>query len=118
MKFLLDADVPRSIGSMLISQGHDVIDIRDIKPPGTSDTQIYHLIKEQGRILITRDLDFSNILLYPPPSNAGIIVLRTHLFSVSELVKIVEDIVTRFSSSELIGSLLIARKGYYRLRKP
>ncbi len=46
MKFLVDADVPRSVAEVLISLGHDVIDIRDVKPPGTADITIYNLIKK------------------------------------------------------------------------
>lgn len=118
MKFLIDADVPRSVAKILISLGYDVIDIRDIRPPATTDTVIYHLITEQNRILITRDLDFSNILLYPPPPNAGIIVLRVHLLSTNEIIDIVKDILKHVPEEELIGSLVVARKGHYRLRRP
>ena len=117
MKFLVDADVPRSVAKVLISLGHDAIDIRDIKPPATPDITIYNLIKEQNRILITRDLDFSNILLYPPPPRAGIIVLRAHLLPTNEIIDIVKDLVKRIPEKELIGSLIVARKGRYRLRR-
>ena len=118
MKFLLDADVPRSVGKVLVSLGHDVTDIRDIGGLAVADAAIYGLIRKQDRILITRDLDFSNILLYPPPSNAGIIVLRVHLLSTDEIIDVIKDLIKRVSENELIGSLVIARKGHYRLRRP
>ena len=118
MKFLVDADLPRSVAKILISLGHDAIDIRDIKPLATTDTVIYRSIKEQNRILVTRDLDFSNILLYPPPADAGIIVLRVHLLSVNEIIDIVKDLIKRIPEKELIGSLIVARKRRYRLRRP
>ena len=46
MRFLIDADAPRSITKSLISMGHDVVDIRDVRPPATPDTSIYQLLKE------------------------------------------------------------------------
>ena len=62
-------------------------------------------------------MHFSNILLYPPSPNAGIIVLRTHLLRISEILVIIEDLIKRIPEEELIGSLVIARKGHYRLRR-
>jgi len=118
MRFLIDADVPRCITKSLISMGHDVVDIRDVRPSATADTSIYQLLKEQNRILITRDMHFSNILLYPPAPNAGIIVLRTHLLGISEILAIIEDLIKRIPEKELIGSLVMARKSHYRLRRP
>jgi predicted nuclease of predicted toxin-antitoxin system len=117
MKFLIDADVPRSVAKLLYSKSHDVLDIRDVTPFDVSDSAVYRLTKEQGRILITRDLDFSNILLYPPPANAGIIVLRTHLLTVAEILEIVTDLLERIPEKDFLGSLTVARKGRYRIRR-
>jgi predicted nuclease of predicted toxin-antitoxin system len=117
MKFLIDADVPGLITKTL-ALDHDVIDIRDIQPPATPDIDVYHLASTQDRIIITRDLDFSNILLYPPPPDGGIIVLRVHLLTVSEIVSIIKNLIKQVPEKEIIGSLIIARKDHYRLRKP
>jgi len=118
MRFLIDADIPRSVTEFLVASGHDVADIRDIKPPATSDIDIYRLANDQNRIIITRDLDFSNILLYPPPSDGGIIVLRIHLLPVSEILNIIKDLIKRIPEEDFIGSLIVVRKDHYRLRKP
>ena len=117
MKFLIDADIPGLITKTL-ALDHDVIDIRDIRPPATPDIEVYRLANAQNRIIITRDLDFSNILLYPPPPDGGIIVLRVHLLTVSEILNIIKDLISRIPEEEIIGSLIIARKDHYRLRRP
>ena len=117
MKFLIDADVPGLITKTL-ALDHDVIDIRDIMPPATPDIEVYRLAQAQNRIIITRDLDFSNILLYPPPPDGGIIVLRVHLLTVREILSVIKDLLKRVPEKEIIGSLIIARKNHYRLRKP
>lgn len=117
MKFIIDADVPRSVSKLLSSKAHDVLDIRDVEPFDVSDSAVFNLAKAQGRILITRDLDFSNILLYPPPDNAGIIVLRTHLLSVAEMLEIVTDLLDRVPEKDFLGSLTVVRKGRYRIHR-
>lgn len=117
MKFLIDADIPRSVAELLSSKAHDVLDIRDVTPFDVRDSTVYRLVKKQGRILITRDLDFSNILLYPPPINGGIIVLRTHLLSVAEMLEIVADLLERIPEKDFLGALTVARKGRYRIHR-
>lgn len=115
-RFLIDADCPRSIGNLLKSLGYEVFDIRDIIPE-TSDQEIYELIKKERFIFITRDTDFGNILRYPVTSQCGIILLRVNLLSVNEIVEIIKDILFRIPEKEMFGSLIVARKGRYRIHK-
>lgn len=116
MRFLIDADCPRSIGKAIEKAGHEVKDIRDIKP-SSSDKEIYELIKKESSILITRDTDFGNILRYPVTSNCGIILLRVHLLSTQEIIKIIHDLIRQASEKQLIGSLTIVQKGRYRIHR-
>jgi len=116
MKFLIDADCTRSIGNSLKQSGHEVWDIRDIKP-AAPDQEIYELIRKESLILITRDTDFGNILLYPATKQCGIILLRTHLLPVNEIVAIVNDFIANVAARELLGSLAVIRKGRYRIHR-
>jgi predicted nuclease of predicted toxin-antitoxin system len=76
MRFLLDADVPRSSAQVLQNLGYEVIDVRDINLGAATDGEIIKYAKENNLILITRDIEFANILRYPVGSHVGIIVLR------------------------------------------
>jgi len=116
MKFLIDADCPRSIGDTIKKAGHEVLDIRDIKP-NAPDKEIYELIKSKSLILITRDTDFGNILRYPASSNCGIILLRVHLLPVKEIIAIINDLVARVPEAKLLGSITIVQKGRYRIHR-
>jgi len=88
MKLILDADIPRSFLSQLKDKGFDVIDVRNLSAAPLQDEEIFKVASKEKRILITRDLDFSNILHYPPSKSPGIIVLRTHLLSKEEMLTI------------------------------
>ena len=116
MKFLIDADIPRLITKMLIEKKHDVIDSRDVCPPGTPDNEIYNLGVREKRIIVTRDLDFSNILFYPPKEHWGIIILRTHMLSIKEMTSLLEDAIDTLGEKKIIHSLVIIQKGRYRIR--
>ncbi len=43
---------------------------------GQPDERVIDVCRREGRALVTLDLDFSNILAYPPAEFAGVIVLR------------------------------------------
>jgi predicted nuclease of predicted toxin-antitoxin system len=76
MKFLLDANMPRSAASLLREFGHEVEDVRDVLPNGTDDATVAAHAQARQLILITRDFDFADIRNYPPDNYAGIIVLE------------------------------------------
>jgi predicted nuclease of predicted toxin-antitoxin system len=75
MKFLLDANLPRSTAALLRNSGHEVEDVRDVLPSGAGDAQVAAHTQQHACILITRDFDFADVRNYPPENYSGIIVL-------------------------------------------
>ena len=45
MKFLLDANMPRSTASLLRGLGHEVEDVRELLPNGADDATVHPLVK-------------------------------------------------------------------------
>lgn len=116
MKLLLDADIPYSFLNKLKEEGFDVVDVRDASGQPLKDEEVFKLACKERRILLTRDLDFSNILHYPPCKSSGIIVLRTHLLSKEEMFKIIKEALKR-SKEKLEGTLVIATKDRLRFHR-
>lgn len=116
MRILLDADIPRSFLNKLKEDSFDVIDVRDVSRQPLKDEEVFNLARKERRILITRDLDFSNILHYPPHTSSGIVVLRTHLLTKEEIFQILKEVLKK-GDKELQGRLVIAtrtRLRFYR----
>jgi predicted nuclease of predicted toxin-antitoxin system len=76
MKFLLDANMPRSAADVARALGHEVEDVRDVLPMGAEDSAVAAYAAEHGHILVTRDFDFADIRNYSPQAYAGIVVLQ------------------------------------------
>ena len=76
MRFLVDANLPRSTIALLTRLGHTGDHVRDIGLGAAPDAQIAARAKTTGACLITRDLDFADIRAYPPGDYPGFIVLR------------------------------------------
>lgn len=75
MKFLLDANLPRSTISLLQNLGHEVWDVRDVLPAGMDDARVAEYAQSRHLALVTRDFDFADIRNYPPERFAGLVVL-------------------------------------------
>jgi predicted nuclease of predicted toxin-antitoxin system len=76
MRFLVDANMPRSTLALLASLGHTGEHVRDIGLGHAPDSQIAAHARNGGAALITRDLDFADIRHYPPADFQGIVVVR------------------------------------------
>jgi predicted nuclease of predicted toxin-antitoxin system len=78
MQFKLDENLPPSAAELLRSLGHDVMTVYDQGLQSCIDPEVLAACQGEGKILLSLDLDFSNILVYPPERYAGLIVLRLH----------------------------------------
>jgi predicted nuclease of predicted toxin-antitoxin system len=65
MRFLIDANLPRSAVRLLVGLGHFVDFARDIGLASATDEAIARRAQESAAALLTRDLDFSDIRRYP-----------------------------------------------------
>jgi predicted nuclease of predicted toxin-antitoxin system len=74
IKFLLDADMPRSSAGILRDLGYDVEDVRDIGLRGATDRELIEYALRTKRIVVTRDTDFRQVLRYP--THPGAIIIR------------------------------------------
>jgi predicted nuclease of predicted toxin-antitoxin system len=76
MKFKVDENLPIEVAQCLRSAGYDAMTVLEQVMGGETDTNLYRVCQQENRILVTLDLDFSDIRTYPPSESAGIIVLR------------------------------------------
>jgi len=76
MRFLVDANLPRSATELLHRLGHVAVDVRDIGLRAAADSVIAAHAQSNRLTLVTRDFDFADIRNYPPVDYAGIIVLK------------------------------------------
>jgi predicted nuclease of predicted toxin-antitoxin system len=56
--------------------GHDVKTVREEGLQGHSDKSLYRVCCVENRCLVTLDLDFSNVIRFPPSQTAGIVVIH------------------------------------------
>ncbi len=76
MRFLLDEGLPFRLGSHLASEGHDVTAIGPDHPHALADREILAIAHREGRIVLTNDKDFGDLVFRDRLPHAGVILFR------------------------------------------
>ena len=112
MKFLIDANLPRSVIELISELGHDAEFARDIGLGAAPDSEIAARAIQSGAVLLTRDLDFADIRSYPPEQYSGIVILRVPDDAVSaDIVRIARLFLS-------VPSLSLSFRDAWRLSNP
>lgn len=120
MRFLIDADLPRSTKELLQRHGHEAVDVRDIGLGSAADSHIAQYAQDNTLCLLTGDFDFSDIRTYPPARYHGLVILNVppnatapSILSLLEGFLIQPQVVRN-----LAGKLAIVEPGRVRIRHP
>lgn len=107
MKFLLDQSTDARLAGYLRRLGHDATRIGADHPGGLPDHRVLAIAVSEGRILITDDRDFGELVFRANRPHAGVIYLR--LGSYAELsVKIARlDYVLTHHAAQLDQFLVV-----------
>ena len=112
MKFIVDENIRNEIKDFLADSGHDVI-----RPPlGCKDEEIASLARIQKSIIITHDVHFSKILMYPPVNYHGIIRIKIHPPVASVIIQALKDLFKKVPPEDMDNKLIILEKKGFRSR--
>ena len=116
VKFLLDQDVYGMTAKFLAEQNFDIVSVSQLGLSRAPDTEVLSTAQTQGRILITRDRDYGN-LVFVQSLGAGVIYLRilpsTANAVHNELLRVIE----KYSAEELSNSFVVVEANGHRFRK-
>ena len=120
MRFLIDADLPRSVKGLLEKYGHEAIDVRDIGLRHANDPVIARASLDRQACLITGDFGFADVRNYPPENYPGIVALDLPRdASAAFILGLIENFVHQTAViARLPGRLAIVGVGRIRLRPP
>jgi len=117
IKFLVDENVPPAIVEFLRAKDFDVKYARESGLSGSADLDLITLARKDGRVLVTFDKHFANILLHPLNSHHGIIRIRIHPPLISDIREALENLIRNFDLNKLSQTLIILEREGFRVRK-
>lgn len=116
MNIFADECVYKVTVALLRSWGHDVLTAQDVELAGRSDEEILAYAIRHERVLITIDMDFSNIRHYPPKSHKGIIVAKIRPRNADAVHRVLKHLLSNIEPGRLSKSLVIVDQNKYRIR--
>ena len=116
MKLKIDENLPGECAALLRVRGFEADTVADECLSGAADTLILARSRSEGRVLVTLDLDFSNVQVYPPSEHAGIIVLRPKRQDKGTLLKLMQRVVLALTNRTPSGELWIIEPDRIRFR--
>ncbi len=118
MKFKLDENFGSRTQLLFQSHGHDVMTVRDQQLQGCSDHRLYEVCHAEQRCLVTLDLDFSDVLRFPPQQAHGIVVIRVpHNPTLPLLEQLVRQFLNTIKTMPVDKKLWIIETGRIRVHQ-
>lgn len=116
MRFLLDQDVYALTERFLREQGYDIVTASELSLSRAPDSDLLKIAGDQGRIFVTRDRDYGN-LVFVHHSGSGVIYLRILPSVMNEVHAELRKVLETYSEEELAKSFVVVEKNRHRIRK-
>lgn len=84
MRFFVDMPLSPELAQWLRAEGHDAVHASDLFMHQSPDSEILHFAADEGRVIITADLDFPRLLAALGSAGPGLILLRGGSYSEAE----------------------------------
>lgn len=119
MRFKLDENFGPRTQHLFRTAGHDVQTVHEELLSGIPDEQLYLVCQEEQRCLVSLDLDFANVLRFPPNNTGDIVVIRMpHNPSLDQLERLVQYFLNALDQLSLDRKLWIVELGRIRIHQP
>lgn len=116
MNLLADECVAGEVVARLRDDGHTVEAAGDAAP-GAADDDVLARAAGSGRVLVTADKDFAELVYRLGRAHAGVVLLRLSGLTAPERAEIV-SVVFRERAVELPGSFTVVEPDVVRIRRP
>ena len=116
MKILADLHISPITIHFLRDLGHDAIRINEILPSNSSDKTIVEKAKKEQRVIITQDLDFSEIISLSGKKSPSLISLRLSSSRIEYANKRLKEVLPKIEHDVEKGSIIVVEDSRIRLR--
>jgi predicted nuclease of predicted toxin-antitoxin system len=114
MKFIVDECTGMAVAEYLRGTGYDVSVVAEIMPQAEDHAILTKAVKE-GRILITNDKDFGELIFRRGYSHHGVLFLRLQDDSAANRIRVVKAVLDQYTDF-LKMNFLVATEKQVRIR--
>lgn len=116
MRPLLDMNIPVSVGEWLRSQQHDAVHVRERGGARWTDHEVFAVAAGEGRVVVTFDLDFGEIMGSAGQQSHGVPLLRLRRIRSAHLRQRLELALVQAGAALEAGAIVIVEDARFRIR--
>lgn len=116
MRFLADMGVSLRVVEWLRSRRHDVVHLRERGLQRLSDAAIFEKATAEGRVVLTFDLDFGEIVALSGGATTSVIVFRLRNARAGNVIARLERVLSESEDALRSGAVVIVEDGRHRVR--
>lgn len=117
MKFLADVGVSMSTVRALRDAGHDAAHLREQGLQRLPDSDILKKAAAEGRIVLTFDLDFGDLLALGMQKSPSVVIFRLHNETPASVNPRLLEVLHDRSPELQAGAVIVVEDNRYRLRR-
>ena len=118
MKVKLDENLPNELVELLTAAGHDVQTVAAEELVGRDDAVVFGFAVREDRLLVTQDLDFSDIRQFKPGSHPGIVLVRLRDPSRRHLLERIRQVLASEPIESWSRCFVVVTDRKLRVRRP
>jgi predicted nuclease of predicted toxin-antitoxin system len=116
VRFKIDENLSRACAEVLRAAGYDAMTVCEQALSGASDVDLAQICVDEGRVLVTADLDLSDLRQFPIEGRPGYIVVRLKDQTRNRQVEIMRRILKLLATQPLHDRLWIVDDDKVRVR--
>jgi predicted nuclease of predicted toxin-antitoxin system len=113
MRFLADESCDFAVVRALRAAGHDVLAVAEVAR-GAKDPEVIRLARDDGRVLLTEDKDFGQLVYAGGQGGTGVVFLRFPAPARRQAPTAVLELVSKFGE-RLLTSFVVLEPGRARI---
>jgi predicted nuclease of predicted toxin-antitoxin system len=117
MRFLADMGVSVRVVEWLREHGHDATHLRDESLQRMADPDVFRKAATEGRILLTFDLDFSEIVALSGQKNVSVALFRLHNTRTSHVIERLKIALEETKQTLESGAIIVIEESRLRVRR-
>lgn len=117
MRIFVDVCIWQVTRDFVRQLGHDIVTAEDRALASAEDEEVLAQAVSEDRVFLTRDMDFTNILLYPPTRFPGIVVLKIKPETIDVVHRTLASALSHFTQESIRQALVIVDRNKFRERR-
>ncbi len=109
--------MPKRTAAWLRAQGHDAVHAREVGLAQAEDEEILHRAAQEGRVVLTMDLDFPRLLFLMSAVEPGVILIRLRSPTAAAIQRGLEALLSVYPTANVTQAIAVLEENRIRLHR-